>query len=507
MTGVNKEELIQLYKDKKSKINNLAKEVYLNDLFLFNKEVMNVEMGVDEEGSKRTTLVKFHEDLCKFVEDRHKKKKLILVPRGHLKSTLVTIGYSLQRLAQNPNTRILIANATAAMAEAFLSQLKRHLQYNKAFKLYFGDFTQDADKWTDSMIRFASGEASYRTKEANVTAYGLGGNLVSQHYDLIIFDDPHNRDNINTRDQIEKVKLSYKDALDLLEPGGEIIVVGTRWHFDDLYGWLLDPDNPGSRGFHSFFRQAVDGMKVGKQDKGGYKIEAGKILWPEKYNKTHLSHLLNDKGLYEFSCQYQNNPVDDETAVFKRNWFREYDVTDLKKRKLLKFTAIDPAISLKERADFTAIVTIGVDIFKYVYVLDIRRGHFTEKQMVDEMVHVSEKFHPVSIAIETVAFQKTLQNFILDETRRRGVKLPIEEVLPEASESKEKRIRSLQPYYMRGNILHSRGVAYIEYLEDELLRFPKGKNDDTVDALAYAVSISYPPRKKERESTGTKYLY
>ena len=501
-----KDELVDILIKKKHQVNQLAKKAYLNDLFLFNKEVLHIEKGTDEAGGKRAKLGGFHQELCKFVANPKQKKKLILMPRGHLKSTMITVGYTLQTIAKNPQSRILIANATSAMAEAFLGQIKRHLQFNVDFKHYFGDYQEGADKWTDTMLRFANKQDSFKAKEANITAYGLGGNPVSQHYDKIIFDDPHNRDNTSTKDQIEKIKLAYKDSLDLLEPGGELIVIGTRWDYGDLYGWLQDPENPGSKGFTTFFRQAVKNMEVEKLAGGGYNIKKGRVLWPAKYSKKHLTNLLNEKGMYEFNAQYQNNPIDSESAVFKRDWFKDYDPTDLKRRKLLKFTAIDPAISLKERADYTAIVTVGIDIFDNLYILDIRRGRYSEKQMVDELIHVSEQYRPMQMAIETVAFQKTLQNFINDEIKRRGVRLPIREVLPEGHESKEKRIRSLQPHYMRGNILHSRGVAYIDYLEDELIRFPKGKNDDIIDALAYAVSISFPPRKKER-SEGTKYLY
>lgn len=498
--------MVDLLVKKKDAVDKLQEELVLNDLLAWNKIVMKVEEGKDEKGSNRSPLKDFHKELCAFVKHGKKKKKLITVPRGHLKTSLITVGYTTQRIAIDKTQRILIANATAAMAEAFLGQIKRHLKHNETFRELFGELDENADKWTDSMIRFGSDE-SYKTKEANVTAYGLGGNLVSQHYDLIIFDDPHNRDNINTKDQIEKVKLAYKDALDLLEPGGEIIVIGTRWHYDDLYGWLQDPDNPGSRGFATFNRQAVRNAVIEKKPKGSYEITEGEVLWPEKYSHKVLTQLLNDKGLYEFSCQYQNVPIDEELAVFKRDWFRDFEPTELKSRKLLKFTAIDPAISLKERADYTAIVTVGVDLWDNVYILNIRRGRYTEKEMVDELINVKEQYAPVQMAIETVAFQKTLQNYILDETRKRGVRLPLTEVMPESNESKEKRIRSLQPYYMRGNIYHSRNVAQIEYLEDELIRFPKGKNDDIVDALAYAVSICYPPRKKEKSNTKKRYLY
>ena len=503
---MNKDELVKIYVDKSKAVDELAKQAYLNNLFAFNQDILHVEEGGEGAG-KRVPLKDFHQQLCRFVETNITRKKLILMPRGHLKTTVVTVGYSLQRIAKDPKVRILIANATGTMAEAFLGQIKKHLQYNETFKYYFGNLSTNTSMWRDNMITLPTGDGSYQSKEATVTAYGLGGSLVSQHYDLIILDDPHNRENINTKDQIDKVKQSYSDILDLLEPGGQLIIVGTRWHDDDLYGMVLDKKNPESREFDVFIRQAVTEMKIGHELNGHYKIEEGKVLWPEKYSLKALSALLNEKGLYDWSCQYQNMPVDDENAVFHRQWFHEYDPSDLRDRKLTKFTAIDPAISLKERADFTAIVTIGVDILGKIYILEVKRGHYTEDQMVDELFLTNEKFHPQTIQIETVAFQKTLQHYIMKEIKKRGHSLPLNEVLPESSESKEKRIRLLQPIYMRSDIFHSKTVADIEYLEDELLRFPKGKNDDLIDSLSYAVRASFPPRQKDKSETSRGFLY
>jgi predicted phage terminase large subunit-like protein len=504
---MNKDELVKVYLEKTKAVDELAKQAYLNNLFAFNQDILKVEEGGDGQNGKRVPLKEFHRELCQFVERNPTRKKLILMPRGHLKTTVITIGYSLQRIAKDPKVRILLANATGTMAEAFLSQIKKHLQYNDTFRQYFGDLTTNASTWRDNMITLPTGEGSYQSKEATVTAYGLGGSLVSQHYDVIIVDDPHNRENINTKDQIEKVKQSYRDLLDLLEPQGTLIVIGTRWHDDDLYGLLMDKNNIQAREFDTFIRHAITDMRLGREDGGHYKIESGNVLWPEKYSLKALSALLNEKGIYEFQCQYQNSVTDDENAVFHKQWFHEYDPTDLRDRKLTRFTAIDPAISLKERADFTAIVTIGVDVLGKIYVLEVKRGHYTEDQMVDELFLTNEKYHPMSICIETVAFQKTLQHYIMKEIKRQGHSLPLNEVLPESSESKEKRIRLLQPMYMRSDIYHSKSVANIEYLEDELLRFPKGKNDDVADCMAYAVRASFPPRQKEKEENSRGFLY
>jgi predicted phage terminase large subunit-like protein len=506
-SAVNREALEDLYIEKQKQLVELEKQVYLNDLFAFNTDVLQVESSTDSAG-RRVPLRDFHKNLCHFVETNPKRKKLILMPRGHLKSTLVTVGYSLQRIARDPRVRILIANATATMAEAFLGQIKRHLQYNSKFKELFGDMSIGADKWMANMITIPSGEGSYASKEATVTAYGMGGNMVSQHYDMIIVDDPHNRENTGTKDQIEKVKTGYKDLLDLLEPGGQLIVIGTRWHDDDLYGELMNPKNSESKEFDTYFQQALSGARIAIKDGGGYEIEGGVVLWPEKYSLKALTTLLNEKGIYEFNKQYQNVCVDDDNAVFQKKWIGEYDPSSL--GHMTKFTAIDPAISLKQRADYTAIVTIGVDVFNKVYILEVKRGHFTEKQMGDELFWTYERFHPQKIVIESIAFQKVLQHYIMEEAKRQHRYLPIQEISPESNESKEKRIRSLQPLYMRGDILHSNSVANIEYLEDELLRFPSGKFDDCADCLAYAVSVSHPPRRSYDDDDSEKkrhYLY
>ena len=197
----------------------------MTNLFAFNQDILKVEDGGEGSG-KRVKLKPFHKELCEFVETNVNRKKLILMPRGHLKTTVITVGYSLQRIARDPKVRILIANATGTMAEAMLSQIKKHLQYNETFKYYFGDLSTNASTWRDNMVTLPTGDGSYQSKEATVTAYGLGGSLVSQHYDVIIIDDPHNRENINTKDQIDKVKQSYSDILDLLEPGGQLIIIG-----------------------------------------------------------------------------------------------------------------------------------------------------------------------------------------------------------------------------------------------------------------------------------------
>lgn len=742
-----KDQLIDKIVELEAAKKELESRKYLEDLFLFNTEILQVE----DQGK----LGKFHRDLCNIVMDKENNKKLILVPRGHLKSTLITVGYSLLRICQDPSIRILIANATYNMATAFLSQIKKHLTSNEKLKDYYGDLATESDKWSENMISVKRAKA-FQRKEATVTAVGVDTAIVSQHYDIIIMDDIVNRDYINTQEQIEKTILFYKDALDLLEPNGMLIIIGTRWHDADLYGWILDKTNP-ERAYESF------STYINKAYSGN--LETGEnleILWPDKFTKEILSNLKKEKGPYEFclpgeapilmsnfiekqicsirpdeeiigftkgtpedrsklvkskvlkttsfsddvyeiklesgrkvrctkthnwytgkmdkthklynqakvgsklmdvypsgrdvgmddwlkwnylagmidgdgsaksggclnitqgtgnievvnkieevlldlripytkktrimgegivepvltfhlldnyntsinllrygepgksgqivknlikhgkrfiknedrilsikkigkqrvygletetgnyiaygyasanSTQYMNDPIPQENADFKMEWFKQCLEDELKVRQLNFFTMVDPAISERKQGDKTAIVTIAVDEFNNWFVVNIIWDHLNPKELIDHIFWSSEQFHQKKIGIEMVAFQKSIRYAIHDEMRSRNFYLPVVEL--KAERSKEERIRGLVPRYANGAIYHLTQCPYREQLEDELMRFPRGKHDDIIDALAYALQIAFPAKKPNVNSTRytddegkrKKYLY
>ena len=475
--------------EREASIFKTAKARYLSEhLYDFNEKVM-----------RWPDLTDFHRELCSFVEKKSPQKKLMLLPRGHLKSSVITVGYTLQQIAKNPAVRILIANATYQMAKTFLSQIKAHLTKNEAFKDLYGDFSRGADKWSEAAITVTPPGTTFdekilEKKEATVTIFGVGGNLVGQHYDLIVLDDVVNRENIGTKEQIEKIILFYKDCLDLLEPTGHILIIGTRWHFADLYGWVLD-DPEIKKDFDVMVRQAY----VGEWGRG-------ELLFPSKFSWQVLEELKRQKGSTEFNAQYMNNPIDAEDADFRRIWFKYYEDIDTKGLQLNYFTTIDPAISSEKSADFSAIVTVGVDKENNMYVVNLVREHFNPKELIDKIIDVYQTYYPISVGIEEVSFQKTLRFFMMDRMRERNVFLPLKELKLDTRISKEMRIRALQPRYEAQTIFHKKGLPHIDDLEDELLRFPRGAHDDLADSLAYQLQLIVKPKPRVTLKRN-KYLY
>ncbi|MEA3347016.1 MAG: hypothetical protein U9Q21_02875, partial [Candidatus Auribacterota bacterium] len=234
----------------------LLKQKWVNNTFAFNRDCLHVEKGRD-----KVKLNKFHQEMCQFVDTYPSKQKLLLVPRTHLKSTLITIGKTIQWICEDPSVRILIANATYPMAVTFLNVVKRHLKQNQLLIEIFGNLAIDPDKWAENAItlkqaKIAGGGGG--EKESTVLCYGMGGNLVSQHFDKIILDDVVNEDTVSTREQVEKTIQFYRMCQPLLEKNGELIVIGTRWAELDLYEWIMDKDNGVIQEFKVFEKHALE---------------------------------------------------------------------------------------------------------------------------------------------------------------------------------------------------------------------------------------------------------
>lgn len=204
------------------RLQKVATNQALNNIRYFVKEVLGYQ------------LTGFHEK--RFLLQLHHRETLILAPRGHGKSTICTITFSIWRIIHAPDIRILIVSNTAAQAESFLREIRTQLTQNEALTSIFGSSL--GPRWSQEEIIVSARRRI--AKEATVTAMGVGGPIITKHYDMIILDDMINEENARTEEQREKMKVwYYKSLLPCLEPNGEIHILGTRYHPYDLYHTLL----------------------------------------------------------------------------------------------------------------------------------------------------------------------------------------------------------------------------------------------------------------------------
>lgn len=426
-----------------------------------------------------------HDDLERFLR-RPARKKALLLPRGHLKSSLVTMSYSILKILKNPNVRILIANQVWDMSRTFLREIKQQLE-TSPLKYLFGEFV--SDKWNEDEIIVRQ-----RTKplaSPTITTTGVDAEKTGSHYDVIILDDLTGLQNSQTPEQREKTKRFRRSMINLLDPGGELIEIGTRWHLDDTFSLILDEGSTERKYYDVMVKRIV---------------EDGKIIFPRHFSKKfntirkeweaadagncmdYIDHLKASMPIDEFMAQYYNDPISSENQVFRKDYFQYWEK---RPEGIYIGMAVDLAISQKTDADFTAITVLGMDKDWNVYILDYLRGKWTPTEILNNIFEMQYRWKPYQVGMEVNGFQRTIKLALEDEMRRRKQYFGVDEIKTGPDTHKQNRIKSLEPFYRQHKVFHAQWMRSKE-MEIELLTFPKGKHDDIIDAMCMALPMLSP---------------
>jgi hypothetical protein len=176
-----------------------------------------------------------HGDMVRALESTS-KRKLIVMPRGTFKSSVGCVGYPIWMLMRDPNLRILIDSEKYDNSKNFIREIKGKLSSNPVINL-FGEFRSD-NNWAEGSITIRQRDKIL--KEASITASGLSANKTSQHYDVIIHDDMNSDKNSNTTESCQKIIDHYRMNTSILEPGGVMVIIGTRYSANDLIQFVMD---------------------------------------------------------------------------------------------------------------------------------------------------------------------------------------------------------------------------------------------------------------------------
>lgn len=421
---------------------------------------------------------KIHDELALFLRTSGRRKHIELA-RGHLKSSIVTKGWTIQQVLCRPNLRVLLANAVWDNSRKFLRSIQKYIGPGSVCEAYFG--RMQSDHWNQDECTVLQRDVILDAPTWATT--GIEKEQTSQHYDIIIADDLVARENCMTPEQRERVHIYYKDLQDLLEPDGTLIVIGTRWHQDDLYAQIIEENE--------------EAVKAGKPKPWDLFIRTaynadGSVTFPEKFSLEYLDQLRASKGPYEFSAQYLNNPIDESAADFKKAWIRKYEPGSPAPSSL--YLTVDPALSLSADADPSAGIVAGQFGSRVIRVVDYFHKRVNPSGLIDEIFNMVEKWGLRRIGIETFAFQKTIKYQLQEEQRKRNRFFSIDELGSrrggkEPLLTKEARIRRLQPYFEQGLV----EIRFdMSELENELVAFPRGRYDDLIDALSYQLDYLFP---------------
>lgn len=426
------------------------------------------------------------------VERGEIKRLIITMPPRHGKSMLTSEFFPAWYLGRNPDHYVVTATYAQDLADDFGRKVKNQIE-DVAFQEIFPGVGLASDSKSAKRFHVKDMVGGYEHKLKQQGAYyavGVGGPLTGRGAHLLLIDDPvKNREDAESEIVRRKTKDWYTStAYTRLMPNGAIVLIQTRWHEDDLCGWLLNDHK--HEGWEVLNLPAID--------------DSGSALWPDQYDAKALEKIKNAIGPRDWSALYQQRPTPEEGDYFKREWFREY-TTKPPAAEMHVYGASDYAVT-KDGGDYTVHIVVGVDAEGRMYVLDLWRKQTDSMTWVDAFCDIVREEKPLHWAEESGQINASVGPFL--ERRQRERKAYVYREQFPSRHDKAVRAQSIRGRMAMHGLYLPKDKPWVADFIAELLSFPAGKHDDQVDALGligqlldkltYGSKPILPERKQDR---------
>lgn len=469
------------------------------------------------------------------------RKVVVAYPRQHGKSTHLSIGYPLWRIAQNHNLRILVTSKTATISSGFLRGVLNHIEDNSKYQTFakycdpkgvgivpkMSKQYRKEEKWSSNAITIDRDDLSL--KDPTIQTIGLFGSIIGRRADEIIGDDIVDQKNSETEDQKQKTKdWVYTTLLPVLDPQGRLIYAGNTWAEDDLVSdFLKDPQFDFRNRLKSIVTEpnnadlwaewakirldeSVDPKTRMEKSEVFYgqnkeKMEEGtSVLWAEKFPYKSL-YLLRLSNSYAFSRMYQCDPSLRPDQLFREVWLnkarekgKDLILQDAVREGFtmdLTTSGLDLAISLKNKSDDTVLFTLdrvkyGNDVIQPgdFVIRNIRRGKYTPNEVRTMIKIHNDTVKPLGIRIESVAYQESMIKDLWDmgQINVRGHRTGGEKYDLEFGINSLSILLEIGKLAIPYNMSDPRTIQLCNQLINEMRSWPEGHTGDSLMAMWFA---------------------
>lgn len=446
----------------------------------------------------------FHHEIYKSLSDETLRRVLIAAPRGTAKSTVTSLILPLHKIAFKSSDKdlfIVIISESQTQSINFLSRIKYHLENSKNFTQMFGDYgPTTAKRWTNNDIVLSNG--------ARIVAVGTGQRVRGfiegdTRPNLIIVDDYESELNASTPEGRAKNRKWITEAvIPSLSDDGRVVMIGTVISEDCFLYWAKDSPAWNTLWFSIY-------------------NDDGKSIWEERFPEERIQQIKQEfesvGNLNGFYQEYMNEAQSPDNAPFKPEYIKlhHYDfkrengqnlltreIDGKKERKPVSvYCGIDPASSLAARSDFFVIAVIGIDGDNNKYIIDIVRDKIDPALQPETIIKIFKKYKPRRMKIETVGYQEALRSNVRKMMLDEGLYIPGLEKGIKPRQKKSERLLSLVAPLARGEFFFRPTDIHAQ---QEFLSYPRGKHDDILDAIYYALDGAKPTRRKEYQKEGIK---
>lgn len=419
---------------------------------------------------------------------------IIQMPPRHGKSELVSGYFPAWYLGMHPDRKVILASYESGVAATWG-------QRNRDVLEAYGPGLFGIRVRTDSA---AKANWLLQRRRGGMFTTGIGGALTGKGAHLAIIDDPvkNDREALSSTFR-DRAKNWYRSTLRTrMEAPGAIIVIQTRWHQDDLAGWLArEADEPWL--VISLPAIATEDETIYLPDDPttpAWTRRKGEALWPEVRPLSDLEAsrdaLGGDAGHW-WQALYQQRPTPVGGGILKPEHFRRYTRVEagylldrpdgpalVSRASLRTFATMDLATSLRTQADYTVLGLFGIT-GPDMLVLDVLRNRWEGPDLPRVAHRVWQAYRPSYIGVEQAGFQlSTVQDMRRGNPAEGRVGLPVKGLKPQGD--KISRALTLAARLGGGHVYVPDTAPWLADLEAEMTEFPTGKHDDQVDVLAYA---------------------
>lgn len=450
------------------------------------------------------------QELVKLATDPDVDRLIISMPPQEGKSVRTSIRFPEWLLERNKDLRIAIVSYTDEMARRHGADIKQDVE------LFNGEESVIDLGITLRQDSRAAGRWHIKGKKGGIYCTGIGGSLTGKAVDILIIDDPYkNREQAQSAEYRQKVKDFWQAVCipRIGHPGSKCVVIQTRWHEDDLAGWL--PKNePGQWRIVNIPAEADSHddplgrrPRIGKQPGEFMQSARGDRNW-ERIKKA--------VGSYVWAALYQGRPRPEAGGLFKINDLRFWAPlpTRVTHHGLLRgmridlggkpvqlddcwrFLTVDLAASEKTSADWTVAGAWAVSPDGDMILLDGRRARIEEKQHWKVVQPLYTKWHADVVFVESRMFGTTM----VYEAGRAGT--PVRELKADTDKITRAIPASVRAENGKLWLPTQDAMVDVQSWINELISFPNAAHDDCVDVIAYAARVlaAYWTSQPDRES-------
>lgn len=452
------------------------------DLFFLASVVLNQEAFVKE----------VHQELFDFLrpvdptkgmfeQEKEDSKKLLLWPRGHLKTTAIVVKI-VQLILNFPNIRILLLSGTAYLTQETLDVVRSMFTDQPYLKKLFPEFCS-AKKLGNSK-GFSIPARSDKTLKGNtVMTTSQEAAKSGQHCDYVFIDDIVHNANCTSSVKLAKAKKAYQDATSLLNFGGYLVVSGTRYTFDDLYSWQIEEaQRPGSGWELSIKKCWYE--KDGKLT----------VLFPQFKGASGKIHGFTVEALQQkqisdpsdFANQYLNEPLAFGEGLFSKELLTARTLSTFPDGMSSSLIVVDHAPTANDRSDDSVILVGKRTATGQIVVVDHSGGKLPVAELVKEIVRLTVQHRPFCVQLEQSQGAEFLEFGVKHQARTDNVYIPLViQNSGQAKGAKHSRIKGAALAMHQDRLYVSTDFALAAH--KQFVSYPKGAHDDYLDALGLLV--------------------